>query len=122
MAAPSRTVEAVAKAATWDARVALIRKIPEQFGLAEHQEIYATIAQRVYVPNLAPDFAYIHWRDEYGLAAVERAYDLAHAGTSGFPVVDVPTLAAVRLNVCPVFRPNAIRNQPNSTNQRERMR
>lgn len=70
----------------------MIRKIPETFGLAQHQDVYAAVAQRVYVPSLAPDFAYVHWRDEYELPAVENAYDHAHRLTGGFTNVDVVTL------------------------------
>lgn len=94
MASIDDTVTAIAAARSWDARVALIRKIPEAFGTAQHQSVYAAIAERIYVPNLAPDFAYIHWREEYGLAAVQAAYDHAHTLTNGFKRVDVDALAA----------------------------
>jgi hypothetical protein len=86
-------VEAVASAKTWEERVALIRKIPEQFGTAQHQAIYAAIATKVYVPNLAPDFGYVNWRDEYELGTVEGAYLLAHKLTEGFTLVDANDLA-----------------------------
>lgn len=70
------TVEIVAKADNWNARIAAIRLIPEQFGTASHQEIYSAIARRIYVPSLAPDFAYIHWHDDYELPlAQERFYE-----------------------------------------------
>lgn len=68
-----RTVEAVASSATWNARVALVRRVPEEFGTAQHQAVYSAIAKRVYVPHLSPDFAYIHWRDDYELAQIEQA-------------------------------------------------
>lgn len=77
------TVEIVAKADNWNARIAAIRLIPEQFGTASHQEIYSAIARRIYVPSLAPDFAYIHWHDDYELPLAQQAYDRAHALTSG---------------------------------------
>ena len=73
-------VEAVAAgiaAAAWNARVALVRKIPEEFGKAQHQAVYAAVAKAVYVSELAPDFAYVHWRDEYELKPIERAYEKA---------------------------------------------
>jgi len=86
------TVEAVAVAATWDARIALIRLIPERFGTASHQEVYAAIAKQVYVPNLAPDFAYVHWRDDYELNPFQAAYDRASALTNEFASVSQPDL------------------------------
>lgn len=88
-------VEGVASARTWDDRVAQIRRVPEEFGRARRQEVYAAIAARVYAPQLAPDFAYIHWRSEYGLAEVERAYNRAVALTDGFTKVEAPRLAEV---------------------------
>ena len=57
------TVEQVAAPPTWNTRVALVRRVPEIFGKSAHQMIYAGIAERVYVPNLAPDFAYVQWRE-----------------------------------------------------------
>ena len=77
-------VEAAASAPTWDARIAVVRLIPERFGTASHQEAYAAIAKRVYVPNLAPDFAYVHWRDDYELKPFQDAYDRAAALTDDF--------------------------------------
>jgi hypothetical protein len=84
----------VEAAADWNTRVAIIRKVPELFGLASHSDVYARIAKKVYVPNLAPDFAYIHWRDEYELAPVENAYEWAHELTAGFTVTNVDSLTA----------------------------
>lgn len=86
-------VAAVAAAQTWDSRVALIRKVPEQFGTAQHQQIYASIAKQVYVPHLAPDFAYIHWRDDYELLSIEDAYALAFSLTDGFLNITVESIA-----------------------------
>ncbi len=77
-------VAEVVAAADWNARVALIRKVPEAFGKASHRDVYARIAQQVYVPNLAPDFAYVHWRDEYELSSIESAYAQAYELTEGF--------------------------------------
>jgi hypothetical protein len=75
-------------AATWNTRVALIRKIPEEFGKAQHQAVYAAVARAVYVSELAPVFAYVHWRDEYELEPIERAYQSAFVLTNGFKAVD----------------------------------
>ena len=54
------TVAAVAAADTWDKRVTEIRLIPERHGKAEHGAIFAAVARELYVPYLAPDFAFIH--------------------------------------------------------------
>jgi hypothetical protein len=88
------TVSEVAAATDWNARVALIRKVPEAFGKASHRDVYARIAEQVYVPNLAPDFAYVHWRDEYELSPIESAYAHAHEMTEGFQRTGVEALAA----------------------------
>jgi hypothetical protein len=89
----TEAVSEISSAKTWNKRVTLIRKIPEEFGKAKHQEIYAAIAEAVYVSQLAPDFAYIHWRDEYELPKIEHAYNRAHALTSAFVDVGVDALA-----------------------------
>lgn len=89
----ARAVEAIASASSWDARVALIRRVPEEFGRARRQDLYAAIAERVYVPNLNRDFAYVHWTDDYELAPFEEAYEAAHDRTAGFVNVDPSSLA-----------------------------
>jgi len=89
------TIGAIAEAGTWNERVQLIRAVPANYGVAQHPAIYAAVAERVYVPHLTPDFAYIHWREEYDLPAVVKAYDLAHMLTDGFSDVNVDSLAAV---------------------------
>lgn len=88
-------VDKIAAEESWNKRVALIRMIPEDFGKARHQEAYAAIAKAVYVPQLGPDFAYIHWRDEYELKPIENAYDLAFTLTGGFEMIDADSLADV---------------------------
>lgn len=85
----------IVAAGSWNRRVALIREVPEEFGKAQHQPVYAAIAEAVYVPKLAPDFAYVHWRDEYELESVERAYEKAYALTKGFVDVDADSLTRV---------------------------
>jgi hypothetical protein len=85
-------VSEIAAAGAWNRRVALIRKIPEEFGKAQHQAIYAAVAETVYVPNLTPDFAYIHWRDEYELPAVQDAYEKARVLTRDFTDVGLKAL------------------------------
>lgn len=88
-------VKGISSAKTWNQRVARIREIPEEFGIAQHQAVYAAVAKAVYVTELAPDFAYVHWRDEYELAPIEHAYERAFELTQGFSKVDVDRLAEV---------------------------
>lgn len=91
MAVDSRIIariEEIAAAENWGRRISLIRRIPEEFGKARHQEVYAAVAQAVYVAELAPDFAYIHWRDEYELPVIERAYAKTLALTQSFTKID----------------------------------
>lgn len=85
----------VAKAPSWDARVALIRKVPESFGKAQHQAVYAAIAERVYVPAVTPDFGYVHWRDDYELGPIEAAYADTVNYTRAFQDVSVEDLERV---------------------------
>ncbi len=87
--------EQVASAPSWDARVALIRKVPESFGKAHHQAVYAAIAERVYVPAVTADFGYVHWRPDYELAPLEAAYADAARETRGFQDVSPADLERV---------------------------
>ncbi|OBI24306.1 hypothetical protein [Mycolicibacter sinensis] len=89
------TVEDIVAAPTWEERVRRIRLVPQKHGIAEHTEIYASVARILYVPNLAPDFAYIHEDSFYELPYFQQAYDAAHSATNGFTNVDVDTLAGV---------------------------
>jgi hypothetical protein len=91
----SEIAEAVAAAQTWDAKVTIVRRVPESFGTGQHAEVYAAIASRVYAPSIEPDFAYVHWRDDYELTPLEAAYELARAGTSGFTAVRRDDLARI---------------------------
>lgn len=92
MTSPEESAEAVASAPTWNARVTLIRRVPEEFGQAQHSAVYAKIAERVYVPHLTPDFGYVHWRPDYELEAVQQAYDAAYSATEGFSLASRPDL------------------------------
>ena len=47
-------------AETWTQRVQRIRLVPQRHGTGEHGTIYAAVARALYMPHLAPDFAYIH--------------------------------------------------------------
>lgn len=95
MSSLDEATEAIAGAQDWNERVTRVRQIPEDFGRSQQAQVYAAIAQEVYVPALSPDFAYVHWREDYELAAVEVPYQAAFVGTSGFSKVDVGTLTAV---------------------------
>jgi hypothetical protein len=96
---PDEAVAQVAQAESWDARVAAIRLIPERFGIASHQEIFSAIARRVYVPSLAPDFAYVHWREDYELRPFLEAYQDAYTTTDGFSQVTEHDLTRVLTDV-----------------------
>ncbi|MHB8399301.1 MAG: hypothetical protein ACYDCI_10270 [Candidatus Limnocylindrales bacterium] len=89
------TTDAIANAPTWNARVALVRRVPEDFGTAAHQDVYAAIARRVYVPSITPDFAYVHWRPEYELDRVAAAYELARTATASFRNVSAADISSV---------------------------
>jgi hypothetical protein len=89
------TVAEIAAAPTWEERVKRIRLVPQKHGIAEHVEIYATVARVLYVPQLAPDFAYIHEDGFYELPYFQQTYDAAHAATQGFSKVSVGELAKV---------------------------
>ena len=107
MPTPHELAEAVAAAPSWNARVALIRRVPEEFGTAQHAEVYASIAERVYVPTLKPDFAYVHWREDYELGPLNAIYERAREATINFTRVSRDDLTRV-LSDCPealrVFR------------------
>jgi hypothetical protein len=89
-----QTVDYIVGAATWDERVARVRQIPQRHGTDEHPAINAEIARRLYVPHLAPDYAYVYTADFYELAHFQAAYDKAAAATSGFTDVTVARMAA----------------------------
>lgn len=89
------TVESIVKAATWDQRVARIRLIAQHHGTGEHPAIHAAVARAVYVPHLAPDFAYIHEAPFYEREYFEDVYRAAAGDTDSFLHVSVADLAAV---------------------------
>lgn len=89
------TINLVVGAKTWDERVIRIRQIPARHGTDEHAAIHAAIARRLYVPHLAPDFAYVHAAPFYELPHFQVAYDKAASGTAGFTRVTVAALQSV---------------------------
>ncbi|MFN8520527.1 MAG: hypothetical protein U0667_14310 [Chloroflexota bacterium] len=107
MAGPPDLVEQATTAPSWNARVAAIRRVPEEYGLARQQAIYAEIAERVYVPSVTPDFGYVHWRDEYELGLLTAAYEAAERVTRGFTDIsprELTTLLREQPTTLRVFR------------------
>jgi hypothetical protein len=94
MPSPEDTISLIAAAPTWDERVARLRQIPQKHGTDEHSAIYAQVAKQLYVPHLAPDFAYVHSAEFYELTHFHAAYEKAAAATSNFTDVSVRNLAA----------------------------
>ncbi|GAA5151515.1 hypothetical protein GCM10023321_18700 [Pseudonocardia eucalypti] len=92
---PEDTVEEIVAASSWDRRVAGLRLVPQRHGTVEHSRIFAEVARAVYVPALAPDFAYIHPAPFYEPDYFQLVYDAAHAATEGFASVGEDELAAV---------------------------
>lgn len=88
------TVQRIVDAPSWDERVARIRQVPQRHGTDAHAGIFAEAARRVYVPHLAPDFAYFAPADFYGLEHFQASYDLADDLTAGFTRVGAGDLAA----------------------------
>lgn len=89
------TVAGVVAAQSWDQRVASLRLIPQRHGTGDHQAIYAAVARALYVPHLAPDFAYIHEAPFYERDYFEDVYAAAAGDTDSFSHVGVDDLAAV---------------------------
>ncbi|QUR66497.1 hypothetical protein [Mycobacterium spongiae] len=87
------TVAAVIDANTWDRRVNAIRLIPEQHGKTDQPTVYADIARQLYVPNLAPDFAFVHDAPFYDEEHFDTVYAAAESATEGFTRIGVDDLA-----------------------------
>ncbi|ETB35825.1 MULTISPECIES: hypothetical protein [Mycobacterium avium complex (MAC)] len=95
MTTVDETVEAIAAADTWDKRVGEIRLIPERHGKGEHSAVFAAVARELYVPYLAPDFAFIHDAPFYDDDHFGAVYAAAESATNGFTKVGVDDLAAL---------------------------
>jgi hypothetical protein len=89
------TVAAVIFADTWDKRVNEIRQVPQIHGKNVQPTVYAEIARELYVPYLAPDFAFIHDAPFYDEEHFDTVYAAAVAGTDAFTRVGVEELAAL---------------------------
>lgn len=94
MATIGQTIDYIVAAPTWDERVARVRQIPQRHGTDEHATIHADVARLLYVPHLAPDYAYVPTSDFYELPHFQAAYDKLVAATDGFRDVTVDRLAA----------------------------
>lgn len=111
MPTPEETVSAIISAPDWNARVAKIRQIPQQHGTNQHSAIYAAVAAQLYVPNLAPDFAYVHAPDfvvydqNDGLRAMLECKGANDGGTARDKALRFAKLReeSVRLNGTPLF-------------------
>jgi hypothetical protein len=101
------TIGAIVGAGTWAQRIAQIRLIPQRHGTEDYVGIYAAIAKTLYMPHLAPDFAYIHESPFYETAHFFPAYEEADRLTAGFTSVSEADLTRA-LTECPdtllVFR------------------
>ncbi len=95
MPTAKETIERIVEAPGWDQRVAQIRLIPQHHGTGEHAQIFAEVARLLYVPSLAPDFAYIHRAPFYERQYFLDAYEAAHRATDGFTCVSEDDLAKV---------------------------
>jgi hypothetical protein len=101
------TIEAILGAGTFTQRIQQIRLVPQRHGTEDHGTIYAAVARELYMPHLAPDFAYIHESPFYETEHFFAAYEVAARLTEGFTRVSEAELQAVLLE-CPrtllVFR------------------
>lgn len=101
------TIQAILTASTWTQRIQQIRLVPQRHGTVDHTTIYAAVARELYLPHLAPDFAYVHESPFYETPHFFAAYDEAARLTEGFTRVSEPELQAT-LTDCPttllVFR------------------
>ncbi|WP_237166336.1 hypothetical protein [Mycolicibacterium hippocampi] len=80
---------------SWDRRVNEVRLIPQRHGKTDQPAVYAALARELYVPYLAPDFAFIHDAPFYDEEHFDSVYAAAEEATKGFTDVEVETLAAL---------------------------
>lgn len=101
------TIQAILDAKTFTQRIQQIRLVPQRHGTEEHSAIYAAVARELYMPHLAPDFAYIHESSFYEKEHIFAAYDVANRLTDGFTRVSEAAIQAALVE-CPrtllVFR------------------
>lgn len=101
------SIDAILSATTWAHRIQQIRLVPQKHGTGDQPAIYAAVARELYMPHLAPDFAFIHKADFYETPHFYAAYDEAVRLTDCFTHVSQEELK-VALLTCPrtllVFR------------------
>lgn len=101
------TVQEILDADTWAQRIAKIRLVPQRHGTGAHVTIFAEVARQLYMPHLAPDFAFIHEAPFYDREHFAAAYDAAETLTEQFRNVSESDLATT-ISRCPttllVFR------------------
>ncbi len=101
------TIQSILTAGTWTQRIQQIRLVPQRHGTEHHGTIYAAVARELYMPHLAPDFAYIHESAFYETPHFFAAYDAAVRLTQGFTLVSEDELQTTLVQ-CPctllVFR------------------
>lgn len=95
MPAIDKTIKAIIDTKDWNKRVAQIRLVPDKHGTGDHIPIYAEVARELYVPNLVPDFAYIHEEPFYGEVHFLKSYELARRLTKKFTKVSEADLATL---------------------------
>ena len=91
------TIGAILAAKSWAQRIAQIRLVPQKHGTGDHTAIYAAVARSLYMPHLAPDFAYIHSSSFYETPHFDQAYEAADRLTGGFRRVSEAELAEILL-------------------------
>ncbi|MGA2083296.1 MAG: hypothetical protein ABSH53_22190 [Holophaga sp.] len=89
------TIQAIVDASTWDQRIAQIRLIPQRHGTEDQPGIHAAIARLLYVPHLAPDYAYVHEKEEYSREYFEANYREAESLSKGFHLVTEEDLVRI---------------------------
>jgi hypothetical protein len=97
-------VSAIVAAPSWNARVNLVRQIPEEYGRAQLRDVYSRLARELYAPDPALELAYVVWRQDYELASVAESYEQAYSETQGFTEVAVDDLFR-----CLMARPASLR-------------
>ncbi|SBN95770.1 Hypothetical protein PFR_JS12-1_1388 [Propionibacterium freudenreichii] len=90
-------LQSVQGAPTWDERIAEIQRLPNSFGTDALTGIYAEIGRTLYVPYIAPDFAYVPRDANYELPAFRESYRIVHDQTNGFAAVSEQDLVKVLL-------------------------
>lgn len=101
------TITAILNAETWAQRIAQIRLVPQRHGTSDHVTIFANVARQLYMPHLAPDFAFIHEEPFYDREHFFAAFDAAENLTDRFSQVSEASIADA-ITRCPttllVFR------------------